>query len=174
MLFVGRTRGERRPVVLDAVQVAEDVEVYGDDGWEQYIPVSHVRGLILPNAELPAAYASARVVLNDHWVDMRRGGFLSNRLFDAAATGARIVSDDVPGMREVFGDQVHTYRDRAELQELLAPGSTMWPSASDLAAAGSRIAAEHSFDARARRLLDDVLPLAAHRAAAHGRTSQVG
>ncbi|WP_158297110.1 glycosyltransferase family protein [Zhihengliuella sp. ISTPL4] len=174
VLFVGRTRGERRPVVLDAVQVAEDVEVYGDDGWEQYIPVSHVRGLILPNAELPAAYASARVVLNDHWVDMRRGGFLSNRLFDAAATGARIVSDDVPGMREVFGDQVHTYRDRAELQELLAPGSTMWPSASDLAAAGSRIAAEHSFDARARRLLDDVLPLAAHRAAAHGRTSQVG
>lgn len=171
VLFVGRTRGERRPVVLDAAQVADDLDVYGDDGWEQYIPSRHIRGAVMPNTALPLAYAHARVVLNDHWTDMRRGGFLSNRLFDAAAAGARIVSDDVPGLREIFGDQVRTYRDHDELRLLLADDSPLWPSDRDLAAAASRIAVEHSFDARARRLLDDALRHAARR---RGRTSQVG
>ena len=33
------------------------------------------------------------MVLNDHWEDMRAEGFLSNRLFDAVASGARVVTD---------------------------------------------------------------------------------
>ena len=43
-----------------------------------------------PTTELAAAYAGAGVVLNDHWDDMRAGGFVSNRLFDAVASGARV------------------------------------------------------------------------------------
>ena len=54
--------------------------------------------------DLPATYRAAGVVLNDHWDEMRREGLLSNRLFDLAGCGARVVSDDVRGLRDVFGD----------------------------------------------------------------------
>lgn len=161
VLFVGRTRGERRPVVLDAVDASVDLEVYGDDGWERYIDDRYIRGAVMRNDELPSAYGRARVVLNDHWSDMRRGGFLSNRLFDAAATGARIVSDDVPGLSDVFGDQVRTYGTLDELRLLLEPASTRWPSDDELAASAAQIATHHSFDARAKTLLADAL---VHRA----------
>lgn len=170
VLFVGRTRGERRPVVLDAAEVADDLEVYGDDGWERYIAQRHIGGAVMPNTELPRAYSTARVVLNDHWSDMRRGGFLSNRLFDAAATGARIVSDDLPGLTEAFGGQVRTYRTLDELSALLSADSSQWPSKDELDAAAARVATDHSFDARAVRLLDD----ATRHVLQRGRTSQIG
>ena len=38
-------------------------------------------------------YSSAKIVLNDHWPDMRAHGFLSNRLYDALACGAFVISD---------------------------------------------------------------------------------
>lgn len=161
VLFVGRTRGERRPVVLDAAEVVSDLQVYGDDGWERYLHDSQIAGAVLSNTDLPRAYSSARVVLNDHWDDMRRGGFLSNRLFDAAAAGAKIVSDAVPGLKDVFGDQVRTYSTIDELRSLLAVDSTVWPAAEEMDVSASRVAREHSFDARARALLDDALQ---HRA----------
>lgn len=157
VLFVGRTRGERRPIVLDASEVTSELSVYGDDGWERYLDSRHIRGASIPNTLLPQAYSGARVVLNDHWDDMRRGGFLSNRLFDAAATGARIVSDDVAGLHEIFGDQVRTYSSADELKALLAADSTQWPGDDEMATMASRVASVHSFDARARTLLDDVL-----------------
>jgi spore maturation protein CgeB len=37
---------------------------------------------------------------------MRERGFISNRLFDLACCGAQVISDDVRGLREVFGDLV--------------------------------------------------------------------
>ena len=157
VLFVGRTRGERRPVVLDASTVVDDLRVYGDDGWERYLSDEHIRGPLILNERLPLEYARARVLLNDHWPDMRRGGFLSNRLFDAAAAGARIVSDDIPGLSEVFGEQVRTYRDLDELRSLLAVDSTEWPADDVLQKAAAGIAELHSFDARARRLVEDAL-----------------
>ena len=55
-------------------------------------PTRSCAGRSIPNRRLAAAYAGAGVVLNDHWDDMRAGGFVSNRLFDAVASGARVVS----------------------------------------------------------------------------------
>lgn len=163
VLFVGRTRGERRKVVLDAAAVSDDLAVYGDDGWERYLEPRFIRGDNLPNDALPAAYAGARVVLNDHWDDMRRGGFLSNRLFDAAASGARIVSDDVSGLPEIFGEQVQRYDSPKQLQALLAENSTEWPTEEELRRCAEDVARHHSFDARARVLLDDALSRRATR-----------
>jgi hypothetical protein len=118
ILFVGSTRGEYRPIVRDAIACGAEPSIYGV-GWEAYLPVERIRAEFLPNDELPAAYASAGVVLNDHWPDMAAEGFLSNRLFDAAATGARIVSDPAIGLGGVFGDVVRTYRAPEELCEIL-------------------------------------------------------
>jgi spore maturation protein CgeB len=58
-------------------------------------------------------------VLNDHWADMAEHGFLSNRLYDASASGAFVISDHAPGIEDEFDGGVVTYRDGAELRALV-------------------------------------------------------
>ncbi len=156
VLFVGSTRGQLRPIVRDALDAGVAVDLYGV-GWEEFVPAERIAGSFLPNAELPAAYAGAGVVLNDHWSDMAAEGFLSNRLFDAAATGTRVMSDDAAGLPEVFGDVVRTYDDPAALRPLLSGDlDSAFPPRADRLALAARIAREHSFDARVRVLVDAV------------------
>ena len=153
LLFVGSTRGEYRPVVRDAVDAGLDVAVYGV-GWDAYLPPARIRGEFLDNADLPAAYASAGVVLNDHWPDMAREGFLSNRLFDAAACGARILTDEATGLRDVFGDVVRTYGPDRPLAAVLAEGvEGAFPDGAARRELAARVARDHSFDARAAVLI---------------------
>jgi GT2 family glycosyltransferase len=155
VLFVGRTRAVSRPIVRDAIAAGLDVQVYGDDGWEQFIPRRYIRGSGVANDALPRAYANAGVVLNDHWPDMARQGFFSNRLFDAAASGARIISDGVPGIEEIFGDQVRVYSDVASLRGLVDDDA--WPDAERMRTLSQAVRENHSFDARAGQLLDDAI-----------------
>lgn len=155
-LFVGHTRGVLRPIVRDAIEIGADLRIFGT-GWDAYVAEEHIAAELLPNSELPAAYRGARIVLNDHWSDMARLGFLSNRLFDAAAAGARVVSDPVDGLEEIFGPSVRTYRSLDELRALLDPASDVWADPAEIAASAAAIAAAHSFSARAQVLLADVL-----------------
>ncbi|GAA2076124.1 hypothetical protein GCM10009821_14150 [Aeromicrobium halocynthiae] len=157
VLFVGRTRGVPRVIVKDVIEAGGEPEVYGDDGWEQFIEPRFVKGTGIHNDDVPQAYGSAAVVLNDHWADMAKHGFFSNRLFDAAATGARVISDRVPGLADLFGPQVQAYNSVQRLRELLDPSSPHWPEEDELARLAHRVTQEHSFDARARVLLDDAL-----------------
>ncbi|WP_260855788.1 glycosyltransferase [Curtobacterium sp. 9128] len=161
-VFVGKTRNVFRPVVRDAVDAGADLAVWGE-GWEGLLPDGVHRGVFVPNHELPALYRSARVVLNDHWDDMARDGFLSNRLFDAAASGALVVTDPVPGVDELFHGAVRTYDSVATLRELIRSGESA--TAAERAARGTRIGAEHSFRRRAEVLLDVVRR---HRGAVDG------
>jgi spore maturation protein CgeB len=89
---------------------------------------------------------------------MRTDGFISNRLFDVVASGGRAISDPVAGIEEIFGDSVRTFDRRSDLEHLLSadPDTVFGPESQRLATA-RRIAAEHSFDARAARLLAVVL-----------------
>jgi spore maturation protein CgeB len=50
---------------------------------------------------------------------MREHGYISNRIYDALACGALVLSDDVPGMAERFGDAVATYGSAEQLRELI-------------------------------------------------------
>lgn len=158
VLFVGSSRGAMRPIVRDAHEAGVDVTLFGV-GWQEFIDPARIAGEFLPNDELPAAYASATVVLNDHWADMASQGFLSNRLFDAAATGTRVVSDEAVGLHEVFGDVVRTYRSVDELREILADPADSFPSREVRLMAAERIAREEGFDARAALLVNRVLAM---------------
>lgn len=155
-LFVGRTRGVMRPIVRDAVELGADLRIFGN-GWDEYVHAEYIAAENLPNSELPAAYRGARIVLNDHWDDMARHGFYSNRLFDAVASGAKVISDPVDGIEEVFGPSVRVYRTLDELRQLLDPTTDLWPNQDDIAANSAAVATAHSFAERARRLLADVL-----------------
>ncbi|MGH9249796.1 MAG: glycosyltransferase family protein [Acidimicrobiales bacterium] len=154
MLFVGNSRGVKRPVVRDAVAAGLDLAVYGQ-GWDRFLDPGVVRGSYIPNAELAATYRAAGVVLNDHWDDMRRRGFLSNRLFDLAACGARVVTDEISGLRDVFGDVISTYRSPGELAEVVQQQARNNAERdAKRQALAVRIRSEHSFDARVERLIE--------------------
>jgi spore maturation protein CgeB len=86
---------------------------------------------------------------------MAQEGFLSNRLFDATATGARVLSDQATGLNEVFGDVVTTYSTSEELvQRLEADRSTAFADRETRLALAQKVAREHSFDARAAVLIE--------------------
>jgi spore maturation protein CgeB len=133
--------------------------VYGE-GWDDMIPPRFVRGSHFPNERLAHLYSSADVVLNDHWPDMREQGFISNRIFDALASGAVVVSDRVAGLGEMFGDLVPTYADGDELNEVV------WNLLKDgehrreiSRSASALVAREHTLERRAQDLVDLLRPL---------------
>ena len=62
---------------------------------------------------------AASVVVADHHGSMRTNGFIANRLFDVLASGGVVLSDDVAGLPELFGDLIPTYADAGELEAQL-------------------------------------------------------
>lgn len=154
VVFVGSTSDRVRPIVHDALEAGLDLSVHGP-GWEGLVPGRVLRSAYVDNAVLPATYRSAGIVLNDHWEDMRRDGFISNRLFDAVASGARVVTDDVPGLGGLFGSSVQVYRTPADLARLASPAERDAVFGDDAArrASAERVRRDHSFRARAEQLV---------------------
>lgn len=155
VLFVGSARQQYRPIVRKAVEQGLPLSVYGTE-WEDLLPRRFLKGTYVPNDELAVAYRSAGVVLNDHWEDMRRDGFVSNRLFDAVASGARVLSDDVAGLSELFGRSVQVVETPQDLVRLssLADPDAVFGDDEERRAVADRVRREHSFAARARRLVE--------------------
>jgi tetratricopeptide (TPR) repeat protein/GT2 family glycosyltransferase/spore maturation protein CgeB len=118
VLFVGNSRKVYRQIVKDAVEGGLKVEVYGTK-WEDLLPPGYLQGEHIPNEILRRYYSKCGVLLNDHWDTMRQKGFISNRLFDAAACGATIVSDKIDGLEEVFGDKIATYEGAKDLASVV-------------------------------------------------------
>jgi O-antigen biosynthesis protein len=163
VLFVGNSRGVVRPIVRDALTAGTDLAVYGTR-WSGFIDPAHVRGTYLANETVGAAYRAAGVVLNDHWPDMAAQGFVSNRVFDVVAAGGRVISDPVAGLSELFGGAVLEYRTPDDLARWTGPArDSVFPSPQDLLAISARVRAEHSFEARARKLLDAALTVRRRR-----------
>lgn len=159
IIFVGTARGIPRPSIIEPLRAGIAVSVYGPD-WRGWIPAEAIKGTGIPNAELPAVYERASVVLNDHWPAMRKAGFVSNRLYDVVAAGGRVVSDHVEGIEEIFEGAVVTYRTVPELIQLLQRDpAKAFPNEETLNSISARVRERHSFDARARRLLDDALAI---------------
>jgi glycosyltransferase involved in cell wall biosynthesis len=118
LVFVGNSRKVMRRVLADLLPTDHDLAVWGGD-WDGLIDAEHVVGTYLRNDEVRRAYSSAAIVLNDHWDDMREHGFTSNRLYDAVACGALVVSDRIDGLGERFGGAVVTYETREELADIV-------------------------------------------------------
>jgi Glycosyl transferase family 2/Glycosyl transferases group 1 len=153
VLFVGNARGVR-PSVAAARDAGLAVAVYGLR-WEGLLPPGWWQGTYVPNAELPALYRAAGVVLNDHWDDMKAHGFLSNRLFDLVACAARIVTDDVVGLADVFGSSVLTYDTPSSMADAVRMLADEGPAeAAEREGLSLRVRHDHSFDARAARLIE--------------------
>ena len=157
ILFLGNTRNEFRQIIRDCIESGISPSIYGKD-WDQFVSKELIKGSFVPNEEVAGMYRSAGVVLNDHWADMAKHGFLSNRLFDAVASGARVVSDDAVGIKVVFGESVAVYRTPSELADLCSKTNRdKWGNKDEIAKRANQIGVEHSFDKRAKALVQTAL-----------------
>jgi len=118
LLFVGNSRNEYRKIIKDLLPTEYDLSVYGA-GWTGIIDSEYIKGENIPNNMLRQAYSSCKILLNDHWEDMRELGFISNRIFDAIACGSIVISDNVEGINELFPNRIFTYNTKEELDQII-------------------------------------------------------
>ena len=156
LLFVGNSRGVYRYAVRSAVAIGADLTLHGND-WTEFVDRERITSGGVANEEVGELYASASIVLNDHHIDMRRDSFASNRLFDAAACGARILTDRIDGIEETFGGLVVPFDNEHELARLVTPPYDAFPDNATRREIATRVVAEHSFDQRAETLVDDAV-----------------
>lgn len=148
LLFVGNSRGVYRKVLHDLLPTKYHLDVYGN-GWKGLIEDKYIVAKHISNRELYKAYSSTRVLLNDHWEDMREKGFISNRIFDAVACGAVVLTDHVKGIDNLFPkDTVVVYEDRYDINEKLKKSF-------EIKMVDSNLAREHTFTKRVEKIIDD-------------------
>ena len=153
LAFVGNARGTRRKILDDLLPTGRDLAVWGL-GWEGTPAERHRVADHIANERLRTVYSSAQIVLCDHWPDMRAAGFRSNRLYDALACGALVVSDAVAGLDGSLGEAVVTYEDAADLRAIIDRLlSDPAERGRRVAGARERILAGETFDDRARELV---------------------
>lgn len=157
VLFVGGARQGGRPVVADAKQCGANLAVFGH-GWGANLNRDEWLGDHVDNQDLNYFYQAAQVVLADHEESMRRNGFVSNRIFDSAASGARVLCDTPGGdqylLEDLFGSSVRTYQDLPVMRGLLTDPESGWPADEIRFDNAVRVGQLHSFNARAQVLLD--------------------
>jgi O-antigen biosynthesis protein len=153
LLFVGNSRKQDREAVRFAVQAEMPIGVYGTF-WSMFIPSSYIRGEYIENSVLRQHYSRCTILLNDHWPSMRDRGFLSNRLFDGAATGAFMISDAVDDAAGIFGEDLVTYRTNSEFCDLVTYYLRHSRERHEKAARlRERVLGTHTFADRAREIL---------------------
>lgn len=156
IVFVANSRGVRRDVVDWALKSGIQPAIVGrhwrDVGLSELVTKEYVE-----NSDLPTFYRSARLSLNDHWGDMVHFGYINNRIFDCLACGLPVLSDDFPELRRICGNDILYARDAESFwssiqtylfnyPEILERTNRLW----------TRIGGDHSFDNRAKQLIDQL------------------
>jgi spore maturation protein CgeB len=108
----------------------------------------------LPPSEHPAFYCSSKLTLNVTRAPMAAMGWCpSGRLFEAAACGTPVLSDDWEGLETFFepGEEILVARTAAEAEDALSRSPAELERIGR--AARERVLAGHTADHRARELL---------------------
>jgi glycosyltransferase involved in cell wall biosynthesis len=157
ILFVGNSREVMRKSVAYSILKGFPLDVYGSR-WEQFLPAGMIKGNYIQNEELRKYYSNCKILLNDHWQDMVESGFISNRIFDALACGAIVLTDRVKGIEKVFSKGIFYYDDVDEFEERIKWLMENLEEARILALENSRdVLRNHTFDNRAERILEVIM-----------------
>ena len=126
IVFVGNNRG---PHGMDGRKIINDLKSLGSlpsyrigiwgNNWKGKIPDSWYGGRYYPYPQIQNLYASAKVCLQDHRLEMNREGFVSVKIFDILASGSLPISDVNKGIDPIFKGAVSQYRSAQHLKQLL-------------------------------------------------------
>jgi spore maturation protein CgeB len=158
--YIGTYAADRQPRLAElfiepARQLPEERFVIAGAQYPENFPwVENVHFVQhLPPGEHPAFYASSRLTLNVTRDAMARLGYCpSGRLFEAAACGAAIISDEWPGLEHFFepGVEILIARTRADVLAALRRSDNELRRLAS--AARARVLEAHSAAKRAEEL----------------------
>ncbi|MBE5924447.1 MAG: hypothetical protein E7271_08275 [Lachnospiraceae bacterium] len=153
LLFVGNSRRVYRQILKDLLPTKYKLTVYGRH-WEEFPVKDYVVSDYIDNNEVGQAYHDAKILLNDHWEDMKKYGIISNRIFDALSAGAFIISDNVVGIDEVLEGNVVTYDTTDDLSKKIDYYMEHDGERKEKALAGQKIVREkHTFANRVNDII---------------------
>ena len=118
VLYVGNAYKGMRPAVEYAINSHIPISIYGNF-WNKLIDQKYIKGLYIDNNELHKYYSNADIVLNDTAPNMKKSGFISNRIYDVSACKGFIITDYMPEVEKIFGDAIPMYKNQQELKELV-------------------------------------------------------
>jgi hypothetical protein len=150
LLFVGNTRGVRRPIVAGFSKAGLPLELIGA-GWDQL--GLQAEATSIANQQLPARYRRALAVLNDHHQAMADYGYLNNRVFDVLACGVPVITDAAPGCPPELEPAVIRHAPGSDARASLEKARALRAQPLLLQRIARTVRQEHSFEARARQLL---------------------
>lgn len=148
ILFVGMRHQEGRKIVEDILPCEYDFDLYGP-GWEKTEASEFLRGKVVENNILSKYYSSSKIVLNDTRPDMLQRGFVPNRIYDAVASSAVVITEFTDEVLNIFGDAVVTYDGtredlRRKIDKCLKDGSFREKVINE----GKKMIGKHTFDNR--------------------------
>ena len=119
IVFAGNHWGGERAIARVLPRLAQDfeVKVFGS-GWDAVPEMEAIQGGPIAFDEVPSAYASARLVVDDSAPHALPYGAVNARVFDALACGTPVASNDAAGVRDLFGDDVPVWHDEESLREV--------------------------------------------------------
>ncbi len=157
LLFVANNHDHRqggvRPIVELANAAGARLEIWGHF-WDGSKVEGQVRGKLIENARLGAAYGQAEAVLCDHLPLMRQRGFASNRIFDALACATPVITDPVATLPDGFAEFVHIVTTPEEFTAAVAAlRAEKKAERARRVAFARKMVALHSFEQRAREIV---------------------
>lgn len=154
ILFVGNTRNVFRESIRYLLPTEHKLSVYGK-GWDNFIDPQYIKGIVIPNKDLNNYYSNCKILLNDHWEDMKQKGFISNRIFDGLAAGAFIISDNVEGLDDELKECIVTYQDETDFKEKIEYYLTHPDERKEMALKGQELVRKkHTFQKRVDQIID--------------------
>lgn len=154
LLFVGNSRKVYRRIIRDLMPTDYDLKIWGGS-WEEFIPRQYIQGTYFPYEQLRRLYSSSAIVLNDHWDEMRQWDFINNRIFDALACKAFVLSDGVKELSRLLPGAVTTYRNRSDLIDTIDFYLTHPEDRRQKAEAGyQKVVARHGVETRMLEFLE--------------------
>lgn len=164
VLFVGNSRLIYRKSLKYLIpKNLFNIDVYGTR-WEKIIPKEYIKGEHISNDELHKYYANAKVLLNDHWDGMREMGFIANRIFDALASKAALLTDDVEGLESILPNFFGIYTDDESLVNLIhnyLNGNGISEALKNQLY--HEVIKNHTFEKRTQQITSDIEMLLAHK-----------
>jgi len=158
IVFVGIAR-KMRPIVQIAMQTRYSLKLWGN-GWAETDAAKYLVADRIDNDDLGGLYTGAEIVLNDQTRIMRKAGLVSNRIFDALACGAAVITTPTGGLPEdlkPFVAEVSTPEEYTEAVRAIRAETKAQRAKRD--AFARKMRETHSFDARAEEVLAKVTEL---------------
>jgi hypothetical protein len=154
LLFVGNTRGTIRPIVQAFSQAGLPLELIGD-GWHQL--GINASATSVANRALPERYRRALAVLNDHHQAMADYGYMNNRIFDVLACAVPVITDVAPGCPAELEPAVICHPAGGDPTASLERAMAARGRGSLLSVVAGQVREHHSFEARARQLVKQLV-----------------